>query len=100
MRLNKKAVMDDLFDLLFTVFAGFFLLIFIGVIINGGLDARNNLIAFNLDQTLDLEDFLTAQRAQFEKGAGLESFESAYVKVQKEGYPEPEREISVGDIVG
>lgn len=92
--------MDDLFDLLFTVFMGFFLLIFIGVVINGGLEARNNMIAFNLDQTLDLEDFLAVQRAQFEKGEELGDFESAYVKVQKEGYPEPEREISVGDIVG
>jgi len=39
--MDKKAMLDDLFDLFFTVIAGFFLLLFIGVIINGTVDDDN-----------------------------------------------------------
>ena len=40
-RFNKKAMLDDLFDFLFTITTAFFLLIFLGAILNGGVNESN-----------------------------------------------------------
>jgi hypothetical protein len=41
-RFNKRGMMDDLFDFLFTVTAAFFLLMFLGAILNGGVSESND----------------------------------------------------------
>ena len=40
-RFNKRGMLDDLFDFLFTITAAFFLLIFLGTILNGGVSESN-----------------------------------------------------------
>jgi hypothetical protein len=48
--MNKKAMMDDFFDFLFTVFIAFFSLIFIGFILNSGVDSSNT---FSMSRMID-----------------------------------------------
>ena len=40
-RFNKRGMLDDLFDFLFTITTAFFLLIFLGAILNGGVNESN-----------------------------------------------------------
>ena len=48
--MNKKAMMDDFFDFLFTIVIAFFSLIFIGFLLNSSVDSANS---FSLSQMID-----------------------------------------------
>ncbi len=48
--MNKKAMMDDFFDFLFTIFISFFSLIFIGLVLNSSVDNANS---FSMGQIID-----------------------------------------------
>jgi hypothetical protein len=49
--MNKKAMMDDFFDFLFTIVIAFFSLIFIGFLLNNSVDSANS---FSLSQMIDV----------------------------------------------
>ena len=68
-KLHKKAMLDDLFDLLFTVFAGVFVYFFLSFSITANAEARDKVTLGNLGKTeaeKALVDFL-ATPVQFEE---------------------------------
>ena len=61
-RFNKKGMMDDWFDFLFTVISCFFILLFIGIYIRGAVDAQKREALNQLEKTVLVDDYLVEQR--------------------------------------
>ena len=65
---NKKAMMDDLFDLLFTVMVAFFALLFIHAALVKGVDDRNKKSLGEMSDVMDVGITIVNQQNLFEKG--------------------------------
>ncbi len=61
-RSNKKGMMDDWFDFLFTVIACFFILLFIGIYIRSAVDAKKQEALNQLEKTIVVDDYLVEER--------------------------------------
>ena len=73
MKMNKKALMEDLFDYLFTVIVIFLTLAIIGVIFSVGISARQEVIKENVDLTFEnREGVLSIARNEFENGQEID----------------------------
>ena len=71
--MNKKALMEDLFDYLFTVIVIFLTLAIIGVIFSVGISARQEVIKENVDLTFEnREGVLSIARNEFENGQEID----------------------------
>lgn len=73
--MNKKTMMDDFLDLLFTVVAGLFVLFFLGIFITGSIDDKNEQSIEYAHRTTLVSNYLLEKRAALEQGkpANLES---------------------------
>ncbi|HLC97679.1 MAG TPA: hypothetical protein VJC21_02770 [Candidatus Nanoarchaeia archaeon] len=69
--MNKKAMLDDLFDFLFTVIVFFFILLFVQGFIVGGAEARERRTNTLVERTALGEDFLVAQQVQLPQGEAI-----------------------------
>ncbi len=73
--MNKKAMLDDLFDFLFTVMVFFFILLFVQGFIVGGAEARERRTNTLVERTELGEDFLIAQQARLPQGEEIQQQE-------------------------
>ena len=52
---GKKAMMDDMFDFLFTVFAAFFVLMFIGTVLSSSVNNNEEQVMVHLKKTQEVK---------------------------------------------
>lgn len=65
---NKKAMMDDMFDLLFTVFVALFALLFIHATLIKSVDDRNQQSLVNMNSVMQYKTQLVDQQKYIERG--------------------------------
>jgi Na+-transporting methylmalonyl-CoA/oxaloacetate decarboxylase gamma subunit len=70
--MNKKAMMDDMFDLLFTCMAAFFILLFIGLAMNGSLVKKEENTEKESMTTQQISNYVARERASLEAGSELD----------------------------
>jgi len=63
--------MDDLFDLLFTVFAAFFVLLFIGVLVSDAVYEKDKGIEDLLERSSKVDDYLVANKGIINEGKSI-----------------------------
>ena len=90
-RMNKKAMVDDLFDYIITVFAAIFILMFLGVVINGSVNERQEYVKDHLEKNQQTADFLVSERIFFEKGFYVMFLEQRYQDIKKYGIVDKEK---------
>ena len=85
---DKKGVMDDAVDFLFTVMICFLLLMFIGLIVKGSLDAKNKQSEEYIARVIKVDNYLQEKKIEFEKGGQIdfELMKSNMAVVRKLGY--------------
>ena|SRR3989344_3507558 len=66
--MNKKAMMDDLFDFLFTVFVALFALLFIHTALVKSIDDRNQQSLVNMNSVMQIHVQLVDQQKYLERG--------------------------------
>jgi len=90
-RISKKAMVDDLFDYIITVFAAIFILMFLGVVINGGIVERQEYVKDHLEKNQQTADFLVGERLFVEKGFYSMFLEQRYQDIKKYGIVDKEK---------
>ncbi|MDP3640009.1 MAG: hypothetical protein Q8R53_02280 [Nanoarchaeota archaeon] len=73
--MNKKAMLDDFFDFIFTVVVFFFILLFVQGFIVGGAEARERRTNTLVERTALGEDFLVAQQVRLPQEEALQQQE-------------------------
>lgn len=71
-KLNKKAMMDDFFDLIFTVMVSFFLLFFLNFTFQGSVETSNKQSLEHLADFKRLDSAINNIRVQLHDGESLE----------------------------
>ncbi len=72
LKLNRKAMMDDFFDLIFTVMISFFLLFFLNFTFQRSVDNSNQQSIENVADFKRMESALNNLRVQIHEGQNLE----------------------------
>ncbi len=67
--MNRKGMLDDVFDLLFTVIVGFFLFFFLNGVLNAGVNQSQDRSLAGLDSFRLKESALNNLRVQVQEGA-------------------------------
>ncbi|MBU1111622.1 MAG: hypothetical protein ABIG93_01730 [archaeon] len=85
--MNKKGMVEDLFDYLFIVITVFIALAFIGFLFDYTLDERKETTLDNLEKTNERTALITESRADFEDGKDVSVTDLRY-KVSRAGLPD------------
>jgi hypothetical protein len=93
---GKKAMMDDLFDVLITVFLAFFILLFIGLTINGTVEEKREITLNHLESTEHVNDFLVLERGILVEGGEIDTNNiNIYIKrIRENGVPKKAGDFS------
>ncbi len=70
--MNKKALLDDVFDLFFTAIVAIFLLIFLGMVLSGGIKESHKQSLENVAEFKRMEAGFNNLRTQMWEGYNLE----------------------------
>ena len=90
-RMNKKGMLDDLFDYIITIFAAIFILMFLGVVINGSISERQEYVKDQLEKNQQTADFLVNERIFVEQGFYTMFLEQRYQDVKQYGVVDVEK---------
>jgi len=71
-KMNRKAMMDDFFDLIFTVMVSFFLLFFLNFTFQGSVDNSNKQSIENVADFKRMDSALNNLRVQIHEGQNIE----------------------------
>ncbi len=88
-KIGKKAMMDDMFDFLFTVFAAFFVLMFIGTVLSSSVNNNEEQVLDHLKKTQEVNDYLVLERGIVLKGGTIDpnKLENQMDYIRKRGNP-------------
>lgn len=70
--MNKKALLDDVFDLFFTIIVGIFMLLFLGMVLGGGVKESHKQSLEEVTEFKRLEAGLNNLKIQMGEGYNLE----------------------------
>ncbi len=95
---NKKAMMDDLFDFLFTVMIAFFALLFIHAALVKGMEDKDKISLEEMNLVLKTQSFLGGEgRELLENGAVPDlSFDKGFIEKYSISLP---KEVEKGGVV-
>ena len=85
---NKKGIMDDAVDFMFTVLLCFLLLLFIGMVVKGGIDAKNKQSLELTTRMTKVDNYLLEKRVELEekKKIEIEQLKKDISTIRKLGY--------------
>ena len=86
---GKKAMMDDMFDFLFTVFAAFFVLMFIGAVLSSSVNNNEEQVLDHLKKTQEVNDYLVLERGVVVQGGSINpnNLKNQMDYIRKRGHP-------------
>ncbi|MBT4935362.1 hypothetical protein HOL21_04365 [Candidatus Woesearchaeota archaeon] len=88
--MNKKAMLDDFFDLVFTVFIAVLALLLINGLLIGGLNDRDRVVNSNVRKANEASNYVVDQIERYENDDSIDSDDiNRYITQIRGGEPVP-----------